>query len=117
MEQIVLNFDSHGFETFESANDYFAFAVAGVKDDKGRTMKQSYVAAEMDLSPSQLSHKLHQRNDTCITLNNAEKYTEAFDDISWIYFLVYKHIVKKRRNIDQLKKLREELDKQIAEAS
>ena len=87
-----------------------------MKDESGQALKKHYQAADLDMSPAQWSQKLNESNNTTITLNDAEAYTEKFGDVRWINFLVYKHIVAPRRNVDELVRLREQLDRQIADA-
>jgi hypothetical protein len=116
VKQIVLNFDATGFEGFETCREYFAFGASTLRDEAGLALKKHYQAADMDLAPQQWGNKLNESNNTTITLNDAERYTEKFGDTRWINFLVWKHIVSPKRNIDDLKRLRDELDAQINQA-
>lgn len=117
VKQIVLNFDSTGFEGFTSCRNYLSFCSQTLKGDNGGVLKQHYQAADMGLSPPLWSNKLNESNNKTVTLNDAERYTEKFGDTRWINFLVWKHIVSPKRNIDDLKRLRDELDAQISAVS
>lgn len=114
MEQIVLNFDATGFEGYESCREYFVHSTHTVKDDQGRRVFQKTIAMEMDYSPSHWSQKLGEAGDSRITLNDAEQYSEKFGDVRWIHYLVYKHIVKKKKNREQLLRLKEEIERELA---
>jgi hypothetical protein len=116
VKQIVLNFDATGFEGFTSCRNYLSFCSQTLKDENGAVLKQHYQAADMSMAPSRWSNKLNETNNTTVTLNDAERYTEKFGDVRWINFLVWKHIVSPKRNLDDLKRLRDELDAQIAAA-
>ncbi len=116
MEQITLNFDASEFDAFESVQEYFAHRTRLIKDDTGRAIKLGVQAMEMDMSPSQYSHKLNESNNTMLTLRDAEKHTEIFGDIGWVHFLIFKHILKKKRNREELLKLKAEIDAQLREA-
>jgi hypothetical protein len=115
-QQIVLNFDATGFEGFESTQQFFAYGVRTLKDEEGRPVKQHYQAAELDYSPSQWSQKCNELNGTSVTLNDADRWTEVFGDVRWIYQLVYKHIIAKDRGIEELEMLRDQINRQIAVA-
>lgn len=117
MKQITLNFDASEFDGFESAQEFFAHCSRLIRDEDSRVIKQAVQAMEMDYSPSQWSHKLNKSNNTSLTLDDVERHTEIFGDVNWIYFLIQKHIIKPKRNRDQLLKLREEIERQLAEAT
>jgi len=116
VHQILLNFDATGFEGFETCREYFAHCSRTLKDEADSPLKQHYQAADLGMSPAQWSQKLNESNNTTVTLNDAEEYTEKFGDVRWINFLVHKHIVLKERNLDELKRLRDQIDAQIAKA-
>lgn len=116
VQQIVLNFDATGFEGFETCREYFAHCTRTLKDEKGMPVKQHYQAADMEMSPAQWSQKLNESNNTTVTINDAEEYTDRFNDVRWINFLVHKHIIEKQRGVDEMVKLRDQLNAQIQKA-
>lgn len=115
MEQITLNFDASEFDGYETCREYLSRCSHNLKDDQGRSVYQKTIAMELDYSPSQWSQKISETGDARITLNDAERYAEKFSDVSWIHYLVYKHIIKKGRNRETLLKLRADIDRQLAE--
>jgi len=115
MEQIILNFDTSEFDAFDSVQEYFAHSTMLLKDKNGRIVKQCVQAMEMDMSPSQFNQKLHESNNTSLTLRDAERHTEHYGDVGWIHFLIYKHILKKKRNRDELLRLRAQIDAELKE--
>lgn len=117
MEQIVLNFDASEFEGYETCREYLAHCTHNLRDQQGRGIYQKTIAMELDYSPSQWSQKLSESGDARITLNDAEAYADQFGDVSWVHYLVYKHIIKKGRNRDALIRMREEIDRQLEETA
>lgn len=115
-QQITLDFDATGFEGFETAREYFGHCSRTLRDSTGMSLKQHYQAADMGMSPPQWSNKLNESNNTTITLNDAEEYTQKFDDTRWINYLVFKHIIQKQRGVDDLVRLRDQLNSQIQKA-
>lgn len=111
MEQITLNFDASEFDGFEKIEEYFSHRTRAIRDEQGRAVKQAVQAMEMDYSPSQWSHKINRSNNTSVTLEDADRHTEIFGDVSWIYYAVHKHIIQ-RGNVDEI----EELERRLAEA-
>jgi len=114
MEQITLNFDSSEFDGYETAREYLAHCTHLLKDGFGRSVRQKAIAADLDYSPSQWSQKINQSGDARVTLDDVEDYTENFNDVGWIYYLVHKHIIKKHRNREELLKLKAQLDAQLS---
>ena len=110
-EQITLNFDASEFEAFEGIHEFFSHGTKTVRDRNGRVIKQGVQAMEMDFSPSQWSQKVNQSNNTCVNLNDADDYTDRYDDVRWIHYAVWKHIIQKAREEDI-----EALERQLAEA-
>jgi len=113
MEQITLNFDASEFEAFNSVQEFYAHRTFSIRDDQGRVVKQGVQAMEMDYSPSQWSHKINKANNTSLTLEDADRHTDLYGDVAWIYYLIQKHIIKKKRNRDELLLLRAEIDRQL----
>jgi hypothetical protein len=110
-EQITLNFDANGFEAFDTIHEFFTYQSKGLRDGSGQPIKQCVQAMVLDYSPSQWNQKLQQTNNTAVSLNDADKYTEQYGDVSWIYFAVFKHIIQ-RGSIQEI----EELERRLAEA-
>ena len=117
MEQIVLNFDASKFDGYETCREYLQHCTHGLIDDKGRSVLQKAIAAELDYSPSQWSQKISESGDARVTLTDAELYSDKFGDVDWINYLVYKHIIKKGRNREALLKLRADIDRQLQGAA
>lgn len=115
MEQIVLNFDASEFDGYQTAREYLQRCTHVLKDEHGRAVYQKTIAMELDYSPSQWSQKISQAGDARTTIDDGEQYTERFGDVGWIYYLVYKHIIKKGRDRESLLKLRADIDRQLAE--
>lgn len=82
--QLTLAFDATLTETYRSARDCVA---AGVYK---RGLKR--VAAELDISPGNLSVALSDDPTRKFGLDDAERYTESTGDKAWIYYLVAKHL-------------------------
>lgn len=114
MQQITLNFDTTDFDGFDGLQDYFSHASKTLRDEQGRVVKQSVQAMEMDFSPSHWSQKVNGLNNAAITLTDADGWTEKYGDVSWIYYLIDRHIIKRGRNRDDLLKARAEIDRQLS---
>lgn len=117
MEQITLNFDASEFEGFESLQEFFSYATRSVRDPDGRVVKQCVQAMQMDYSPSQWSQKINRLNNTAVSLDDADRHSELFGDVRWVYFAIQKHIINKKRNRDDLLRLRAEIDRQLAQGA
>lgn len=116
MEQITLNFDASEFDGYGSCREFLQYTTHTIKDDAGRRIFQKAIAMEMDYSPTHWSQKISESGDSRITLNDAETYTEKFNDVRWIYYLIHKHIIKKSRNREELLKLKADIDRQLADS-
>ena len=110
MEQIVINFDSSEFDAFDSTQEFFCHSAMTLRDQTDRAVKQCVQAMELDYSPSQWNQKLHKTNNTAVTLDDADKYTENYGDVRGLYFAIHKHIM--RSGVDEI----EELERQLAAA-
>lgn len=108
MKQITLNFDASEFDGFESIQEFFTNRTRTVRDPDGRVIKQAVQAMQMDYSPSQWSHKLNKSNNTSLTLDDADRHTEIFGDVSWIYYAINKHIIQ-RGDTDEIERLEQQL--------
>lgn len=117
MEQITINFDASEFEGYESLQEFFAHMTCTVKDEQGRVIKQGVQAMEMDYSPSQWSQKRTESNNTALSLKDADKHTEIYGDVRWIYYAIQKHIIKKKRPREELLLLKAEIERQLREVS
>lgn len=115
MEQITLNFNADKFEGYATCREYLQHCTHILKDEKGRPIRQKEIAMELDYSPSQWSQKISQSGDARTTLDDAEDYTDSFNDADWIYYLVHKHIIKKKRNREELLKLKADIERQLEE--
>lgn len=113
MEQITLNFDSTGFEGFTDLHEFLSFCTLTLKDDKGRVIHKNVQAMELDKSPSQWSQKVCQGNNTCINLNDLHQYTTKFKDTRWIDFAYWKYRIQENADLDDLKRMRDELERKI----
>lgn len=113
-EQITLNFDASEFDGYEKSQEFFKHAAMTTRDSKGEVIKQCVQAMEMDYSPSQWSQKLNKSNNTSVTLDDADKHTDLYGNVSWIYYLIHKHIIKKKRPRAELLRLKAELDAELA---
>lgn len=113
MEQITLNFDASEFDGYEGIHEFFSHSIKCTRDKDGKTVKQCVQAMEMDYSPSQWSHKTNKSNNTSVTLDDADKHTEIYGNVDWIYFALHKHVIKKKRNREQLLRLKAEIESQL----
>jgi len=86
--QLTLDFEGGLIETFESCREFVGARVHQL----GRPHKS--IAADMDLSPSNLSRKLAQVDTARFTLDDLEKYMRATGDTKPIYYLVEKYLAK-----------------------
>lgn len=114
MEQITLNFDASEFDGYNTTQEYFAHASRILRDDAGRIVQGQVQAMQMDYSPSHWSQKINKLNNASITLDDADRHTEIYGDVSWIYYLIHRHIIKKRKNLSDLLAARDEINRQIA---
>lgn len=114
MEQVQLNFDSTGFENVPTLHDYIVRCSFTLKDKYGNPVYQNTQAMNMDLSPSQWNQKLNKTNNTSISVCDLERYTEQHNDTRWIDFAYWKFRIQGGADIDDLKRMRDELEQQIA---
>lgn len=101
MQQITLNFDAGLAESYDSCREY----VASIIHKQGRPQKA--IAADMDLSPSDLTRKLAESpsDSRRFTLNDLERFIDVTGDTSPVLFLVEKYFTK----IDRIAELEKEL--------
>lgn len=86
--QLTLNFDAGLTEAYETCREYVAYRV----HHQGKMMKA--IAADMDLSPSDLTRKLAQSpNDSRrLTLDDLERYISVTKDVEPIKYLIEKYL-------------------------
>lgn len=113
-EQVTINFDASGYESFERCQQFFSHQTHRLRDAQGRVVKQAVQAMEMDMSPSQWSQKTNESNNTTVTLNDAEVYTEKFGDTEWINWLFWRHVVNKKNKKEELLRMKEEIEKKLS---
>jgi len=109
MAQLTLNFDAGLVTAYGSCREYVAARV----HQQGRPQKT--VAADMDLSPSQLSRKLAQaESDSArFTLDDLENYMRVTGDSQPVLYLVEKYLAQ--RGPEQLRQQIAALEKQLQE--
>ena len=117
MNQLLINFDSTGFEGFETPNESFSFCSRTARDQEGKPLKQHYQAADMGMSPSQWSQKLNRTNGTGVMLDEAFEYSARTGDWRWLDFGNWKRSQLEDRNVDALVAERARIDALIAKKS
>lgn len=114
--QLILDFESGLADRFESALD----VVRACAYRHGRPLKS--IAADMDLSQSDLSRKLSENPDDPrrFTIGDLERFVRATGDCTVIYYLVEKFIeadeMKQRRALAELVSLAPRLAALIKQA-
>ena len=103
-QQLTLNFEAGLSDSFPDLRDYINHRV----HHQGKALK--IIAADMDLSPSDLSRKLAQNpNDSRrLTVDDFEKFMEVTGDTSPIEYLAEKYLYNKAKD-DYIRKLESEL--------
>lgn len=103
MKQLQINFEPSITEAYNRATDYVAARI------HQQHRPQKSIAADMDLSPSQLSQKLGsiENSSARFTLDNLEDYVSCTGDVEPLLYLVAKYIDKGseddlRKQIDAL---------------
>lgn len=88
MQQITINFEAGPVESYGSCREY----VGALVHQQGKLQKA--VAADMDLSPSDLSRKLAQAPDDSrrLTLDDLERFVATTNDVRPILYLVEKYL-------------------------
>lgn len=86
--QLTLDFEAGFAERFESCREFIGARV----HQQGRPHKA--IAADMDLSPSNLTRKLAQADTARFTLDDLEKYVRVTGDTKPIYYLIEKYLAK-----------------------
>ena len=102
MNQLSINFDVDITRAFASCRAYVENRV------HHQAIPQKAIAADMDYSPSQLSQKLAQGNNTSarFTLDDLELFMQVTGDVEPVKYLVAKYLYEQPA---------EELERQIAE--
>ncbi len=108
MEQLTIDFDKSVVSAFDRCVDYIAVRV----HQQGRPQKA--VAADMDLSPSQLSQKCGpiSQSSARFTLDDLENYIRVTGDREPLKYLVSKYLVNQSE--DELKAQIESLQRQLS---
>lgn len=88
MEQVTINFEAGLVESYATCREY----IASLIHHQGRPQKA--VAADMDMSPSDLSRKLAPSVDEHrkFTLDDFEKFVETTGDVKPVLYLVEKYL-------------------------
>jgi len=88
VEQILINYDAGQVGSYSTAREF----VAHRAHQQGRPLKA--IAADMDLSPSDLSRKFAQApgDSRRFTLDDFERYIETNQDIDPVLYLVEKYL-------------------------
>ncbi|WP_461521556.1 hypothetical protein [Porticoccus sp.] len=91
--QLTLNFDASITEAYSSCREYVQARVHQVTRN-GRHIPQKAIAADMDLSPSDLSRKLASApgDPRAFSVDNLEAYINATGDIEPVLYLVAKYL-------------------------
>lgn len=107
MEQITINFEAGPVECYETCREY----VSALVHQQGRPQKA--IAADMDLSPSDLSRKCAQHVDDCrkFTLDDLETFIRVTGDVRPVHYLIEKYLAGP--DTETLKKEIERLQKQL----
>ena len=110
MKQLAIDFEPDITKAYSSCVDYIAARV----HQQGTLQK--IIAADMDLSPSQLSQKLGPPGNSSarFTVYDLEKYIEVTDDLEPIKYLIAKYLYKRpAKDIkQQISELQAQLDEQ-----
>ena len=111
MEQLTIDFDKTLVKAYSRCVDFVAARV------HQQGVLQKVIAANMDLSPSQLSQKLGPKGQSAarLTVDDLEAYIETTGDKEPIKYLVSKHLVGQSE--DEIKQQIEELQQQLQKAS
>lgn len=104
-EQLTLDFESGPAQRFSSCREYIQYLVHCQKKP------QKIIAADMDISPSDLSRKLSQNDNDKrrFTLDDLEKFIEVTGDKQPIFYLIEKYLVDSKASEIQ------ELEQRLAE--
>ena len=111
MKQLTIDFDLSVVSAYSRCTDYVAARVHQLG------IPQKAVAADLDMSPSQLSQKLGPicQSSARFTLDDLEHYVETTGDKEPVKYLVSKHLVG--HSEDEIKQQIEELQQRLQKAS
>ena len=92
MDQITINFEAGPVESYGTCREY----VSALVHQQGRPQKA--IAADMDLSPSDLSRKCAQHVDDCrkFTLDDLEHFIQVTGDIRPVHYLIEKYLAENK---------------------
>lgn len=110
-EQLTIDFNPDVTRAYARCVDYIAARVHQLG------VPQKAVAADLDMSPSQLSQKLGPTDQSSarFTLDDLEHYLITTNDMEPLKYLIGKHLVK--GNPDELRKQIAELQARLEEAA
>lgn len=108
MEQITINYESGLTDAYPTCREFIAHRV------HHQGVQQKAIAADMDLSPSDLTRKLAQSpNDSRrFGLDDFEKFIDVTGDVSPVLYLVEKYLTSRDRvaeleaELERLKRVR-----------
>lgn len=104
-KQLTLNFDGGLVDSYSSCREFIAARI----HQQGRPQKS--IAADMDLSPSQLSRKAAQNPDDTMrfTLDDMERFIQVTGDRQPVIYLVEKYLSDRVGEIEMLERRLAEL--------
>ena len=111
MKQLAIDFDPDITKAYSRCTDYVAARVHQLR------VPQKAIAADMDLSPSQLSQKLGPTGQSSarFTLDDLEHFVEVTGDLEPVRYLVAKYLYK--QSPDDIRAQIAELEERLKEAS
>lgn len=103
--QLTLNFEAGLVDSYATCREYVAARI----HQQGRPQKS--IAADMDLSPSQLSRKAAQNPDDTMrfTLDDLERFIQVTGDTQPVLYLVEKYLSDRTSEIAALERRLAEL--------
>lgn len=110
MEQLTIDFTPSVISTYSRCVEYIAARV------HQQGMPQKAIAADMDLSPSQLSQKLGPRDNSSarFTVDDLENYIDATGDREPVKYLIAKYLAN--QSIEELERQLEEARQRVEAA-
>ena len=107
--QLALTFDAEDFSEFDTCREYVADRVHHQLTPQGRKRQQKSIAADMDLSPSDLKRKLaqYEGDSRRFTLDDLERFVQVTGDTRPILWLVDRYLA--RSQDDEIARLEQQL--------
>ena len=108
-EQLTINFEAVNHQQWGSCREYLDRVIPDYLAERG--IQKKYLAADLELSPSELRRKLcpapgDTRN---FTLDDLEKWLQVTRNMRPIFYLLEKHAVDRQDEISTLRKRLAEL--------